>query len=1233
MASPDIASWADHALILVKHADGYLSALYSLKQLLDLESKQPTDLIVKGGLSDIVFGYGGVPFTIESMARPAVERMTIFIDPTITALQKQVLKKFPDYGDLGKSTPAFQNGYMETIESTKSYFQLLAAVADYLEMCITALKTAGKFTRLNPEFNPDLTNTFLDLFLAVTSIIYLVGSIGPEVKLLAFVHNRAYQTQSGGPNSPGWLNVSKLLTAYQKSSIFLQESLAPIASRIITVIISLRPDVDSQLIATAETLRNAGTFSVVPEMYGITSNPPTNLYLKSISSLMKLFKICTFGVLAAPTEAFQQTASLEILKTVLGYGSVVPLIRNELMNLGTEFEVTSKSKEKIGKLKSIVNEVFSASHSQAIILHRDRRQYIRGQLQQMLALLNNDNILSKKFTTIVAGISFARDEIMWYFVHNDKDPKKKRDSKSIDLIVIDLIYLVCEIANGLLSRREIAQRGIAKHIRALVISQNLPAEIELLMHAPQLPHDSAGLILYGIHSCINSIQNSDIKELAKSGEFEALRLNNIRFQAHASLQQELLQTENYSTIINLMSTVSDLTKWLDMYDEHIAEASSFKCLFFFQTSLQEHIKECFDTQADALRSIGALGSIVTDFSNNLTSIWPAEYNWLNTHTICFATEFYSALGQYTSAVAYDVAMQKIEIQSRTLPRETVAYLPKPSRVVLDAKKKALNRRQASERPLVRPGLESTLKGTDIEVQSFDRLQTLLKNLILAISKQPSIKVQEVEFQPIEFFIDSLANRFRNFLNQAVYRIDLFGKEIVGQNKDDLMSFDAKRPTVLLHEIKSFMMIAKTIDGLAGTDIVAVLRDILIEQSDLEKARAFTSGDAEGFADQIKGRQAREKGKPPVMNVIQPFLVTYMQWYCEFLSSKAATRNTVYSQSRRAFCSISASTVEAQTYTDAHELEALSELIGPQGIQFMDLKLTRQITILCGSIQEMIFQNTEALELISVCWTDESVMKEALRKMRHMRDFITKMISVGIILEFRKLMASSSRHVISTKFPKIEALVVATQHQYGDSCTETDKDFKVLDSLANQIGMRERCDVMLKWALSALTASQTDPAMWRFLPYLFAAALWHTIFDDSVVYISHLDAMENNAHCIMATFSTLTANINSLSNSQELQMASNMHIEFFKVAATLLLCAPQHTSEKDREWQSKSYDTVVLILQQFSSTSPYITADVAERYFPYAMLQLSTTQIFQNRLQLQSSQGLTATGRGDEDPAY
>ncbi|OAJ45025.1 hypothetical protein BDEG_28193 [Batrachochytrium dendrobatidis JEL423] len=99
------------------------------------------------------------------------------------------------------------------------------------------------------------------------------------------------------------------------------------------------------------------------------------------------------------------------------------------------------------------------------------------------------------------------------------------------------------------------------------------------------------------------------------------------------------------------------------------------------------------------------------------------------------------------------------------------------------------------------------------------------------------------------------------------------------------------------------------------------------------------------------------------------------------------------------------------------------------------------------------------------------------------------------------------------------------------------------------------------------------------------------------------------------------------------MASNMHIEFFKVAATLLLCAPQHTSEKDREWQSKSYDTVVLILQQFSSTSPYITADVAERYFPYAMLQLSTTQIFQNRLQLQSSQGLTATGRGDEDPAY
>lgn len=107
----DITKWGDHALILAENAEAHLNALYSLKQTLDLEASSsgssknaiPVDITIRGGVPDpAVFTYNSVPLQLEAPARPPLERMSIFIDPGITGLLKQVAKKFPNCGDLGK---------------------------------------------------------------------------------------------------------------------------------------------------------------------------------------------------------------------------------------------------------------------------------------------------------------------------------------------------------------------------------------------------------------------------------------------------------------------------------------------------------------------------------------------------------------------------------------------------------------------------------------------------------------------------------------------------------------------------------------------------------------------------------------------------------------------------------------------------------------------------------------------------------------------------------------------------------------------------------------------------------------------------------------------------------------------------------------------------------------------------------------------------------------------------
>jgi hypothetical protein len=143
MAS-DITKWADHALILSKHSNGLLSALYSVKKQLDLEGGVG-DLLQKGGMVDVSIYCKGTIIVPESPARPPASRLSLFIDPSIATIQKQLIKKFPDGGDMGKAAAVIQSQANEFMTELKPYYDLFSAVAEYLDMCVPVLFAIQKF--------------------------------------------------------------------------------------------------------------------------------------------------------------------------------------------------------------------------------------------------------------------------------------------------------------------------------------------------------------------------------------------------------------------------------------------------------------------------------------------------------------------------------------------------------------------------------------------------------------------------------------------------------------------------------------------------------------------------------------------------------------------------------------------------------------------------------------------------------------------------------------------------------------------------------------------------------------------------------------------------------------------------------------------------------------------------------------------------------------------------------
>ena len=107
-----------------------------------------------------------------------------------------------------------------------------------------------------------------------------------------------------------------------------------------------------------------------------------------------------------------------------------------------------------------------------------------------------------------------------------------------------------------------------------------------------------------------------------------------------------------------------------------------------------------------------------------------------------------------------------------------------------------------------------------------------------------------------------------------------------------------------------------------------------------------------------------------------------------------------------------------------ELKSLCEMLGPQGIRFIDDKLVRIVASITASLKDVIVQNQDALERLKVDWDEESKCMEALRKLRGMlgrsagtrgsfyqrpigciagKDTTTRLITIGCILDFRRLL--------------------------------------------------------------------------------------------------------------------------------------------------------------------------------------------------------------------------------------
>jgi hypothetical protein len=180
--------------------------------------------------------------------------------------------------------------------------------------------------------------------------------------------------------------------------------------------------------------------------------------------------------------------------------------------------------------------------------------------------------------------------------------------------------------------------------------------------------------------------------------FEDQRMNWLRFQMFTGMNSKA-KLDDLNPLTEVIERFYEESDWVDRYEELARAHSSLHPLYYRQGLLFDHARDILENNGDSLKFVVAVGIVATDFEANVSELWPYEAANINTHSIFYATEFYSVLGQYVAYVAHDFALSTVKYQN--LPGSDGI-----NAVVDNSKKKNANVKKVD---LVRPGQESNLR--------------------------------------------------------------------------------------------------------------------------------------------------------------------------------------------------------------------------------------------------------------------------------------------------------------------------------------------------------------------------------------------------------------------------------------------------------------------------------------------------------------------------------------------
>lgn len=657
------------------------------------------------------------------------------------------------------------------------------------------------------------------------------------------------------------------------------------------------------------------------------------------------------------------------------------------------------------------------------------------------------------------------------------------------------------------------------------------------------PEEEA-VILSSLCSTISGLSVKQVEE-NETFNFFAFRLDWFRLQAYTSTQQSKLRLLEYKSLGQLMDMVQFHTKMVDNLDEMLRETSDLSIFCFYSRIFEEQFHMCLEFPAQN-RYIVAFPSICSHFQHCTHELCPEERHHIRERSLSVVNMFLDEMAKEAKNIITAICDAQCKMSDKLLPKNCAHLISQQ----INRKKKEKNKKNAIE--IEKPGKESYRK-TREHLTTMDKLHMALTELCYAINYFSNINVWEYTFAPREYLHQHLENRF--------------AKALVGMVMYNSDTHEIAKPSELLVCVRSYMNVLQTVENYVHIDITRVFNNCLLQQT----------------------QAVDSHGEKTIASL-------YTQWYSEVLLRRVSAGNIIFSMNQRSFVSL---TMEGtipfnpEEYSDVNELKALAELIGPYGMKQLSETLMWHIASQVVELKKLADSNKDVLLLLRTNFDKPEVMKEQFKKLSNVDNVLQRMTIVGVILSFRQLSQSCLTDVLEQRIPFLLSSILDFRHHLpsGDP-------MKVVSEMSSAAGLNCKVDPTL---ISALKLQKTDTEgenehlLVCLLMVFVAVSIPKLARSEQSFYRASLEGHTNNIHCMALAVNHIFGALFTICGRDDIEDRMK---EFLALASSSLLRLGQ---EADKE-AVRNRESVYLLLDQIVQESPFLTMDLLESCFPYALIR-------------------------------